>query len=283
MFEIFHNLTNREIASLFYIGLFLIFVLIHKEIRKSLFQIIVWMWWVKYPLLLATIFISINIFLVLFFLSEYNIFKEIIIWCFVVPFPLLLGANKIKDDIDYFKKIIQSSLKLTVIIAFIVNTYTFWIIWEIILLFFLLLFTIVWTFSEYKEEYNQVKSFSDYVLLLVWIAILLVAVYGFISEPDKILAIENIYIFFTPILLTILFLPFIYLFALVMEYEVFLIRVKVFPQEYFPKYKIFLYIFKMCHLNLYKLNAFFNFYMQRRMWWTEEYFLSVIDDFKKKK
>jgi hypothetical protein len=281
MIELLKNLTNREIATLFYICLFLLFILFNKGVRKSLLQALFWMWWFKWPLLLATIFISINIIIVNLLLWKYDILKEIIVWCFIVPFPLLLWANKIKDDINYFKKILKNSIKLMVIIAFIVNSYTFNIIGEIFLLLFILIFTMTSTYWEAKEEYKQVKVFSDYILMILWIIMLILAFNWFINEPNKILAIKNLYVFFTPVILTILFLPFIYFFSLIMEYEVFLLRVKVFPNEKFPKYKIFFYIFKLCNFNLYKLSNFFKFYMQRRTWWTEEYFLSVIDDYNK--
>lgn len=281
MIELLKNLTNREIASLFYIWIFLLFILIHNGVRKSLFQALLWMWWFKFPLLLTVIFISINIFIVNLFLWKYDILKEIIIWCFVVPFPLLLGANKIKENISYFKNTIKANLSFTVLITFIVSTYTFSVWFEIILLFLVLIFTLISAFSEIKKENKQVKNFSDYVLIFLFLIMLNWAIKGFTNEPDKLLAIKNLYTFFIPVILTILFFPFIYFFTLIMEYEVFLLRVKVFPNEKFSKYKIFLYIFKFCNFNLYKLSSFFKFYMQRRTWWTEEYFLEVIDEFKK--
>ncbi|MFK7779780.1 MAG: hypothetical protein QM490_01420 [Candidatus Gracilibacteria bacterium] len=279
MIELFKSLTNREIASLIWVGIFLIFILLNKDVRKSLFQALLGMLGLKGTLFLAIAFIFINIIIVNLLLGKYDILKEIIVWCFIVPFPLLLGANKVKDDIHYFKKILKNSIKLMVIIAFIVNSYTFNIIAEIFLLLFILIFTMTSAYGEVKEEYKQVKVFSDYVLMILGIIMLTLAINGFINEPNKILAIKNLYVFFTPVILTVLFLPFIYFFSLIMEYESLIIRVKVFPDESFGKTKIFFHIFRLCNFNLYKLSNFYRFYMKRRTGGTEEYFLSVIDDY----
>jgi len=281
MIELLESLTNREIASLFWIWIFLVFILLKKDVRKSLFDVLLWMLWVKWTLFLAITFISINIFIVNILLWKYDILKEIIVWCFTVPFPLLLWANKIKEDINYFKKTIKNSIKLMVIIAFIINSYTFNIIGEIILLLFILIFTMTSVYWEVKEEYKEVKLFSDYVLMILWIIMLILAINWFVNEPNKILAIKNLYVFFTPVILTVFFLPFIYFFALIMEYESLIVRVKVFPNENFSKTKMFFYIFRLCNFNLYKLSNFYRFYMKKRTWWTEEYFLSVINDYKK--
>ena len=251
--------NNREIVSILLLSSFIIWAFSKKDIRKSFFSALALFFKPKIFIvyLLMTFYVlGIIYFLVKIGFWNVNFIKDSIFWYFGVAIVMLMNSNKANENENYFRDIIFDNLKLILILEFIINFYTFPIIIELFFVPFVIIVGILYTFSDFRPQYLAVKKILINILSLIGIILIIHAVYNIVKDISVIGNFETLKSFVYPIIMTLLLLPFIYMFALVMSYELLFTRLEIFNTQYdhlpYAKKKIFLH-FKF---NLKKLNKF---------------------------
>lgn len=254
-----NTLNSRELAGLIWLVVIGAWVLPQKKPRESGLRMLKVLFSNK--LLIMNISMCLYVTLLVLFLYKINFWsfvflKDTIFWVLGAAFVLLMDSNKANQADNFFKNIIWNSLKLIVLLEFLMNMYTFHIVIELALIPLLILTVVSNVFSERKEEYKIVKNFLNNLLSFVGLSILIFSVYNVIKNHKDFSMIQSIHSFmFTPIL-TIGYLPFIYLFALIMLYETLFIRVNIFAQNDEIKKYVKRKLLLKCHINLSKLKRF---------------------------
>ncbi len=254
------NFNNREISLVFWLFILITFFLSKKEIRASALNVIK----VFFGKKIFTIYLVMTAYeiLLIYFLYEIKLWnflllKETIYWYFGIAFVSLVNANKVNQDEKYFQKVFKDNLKLIVILEFITTLYPFSLVVELFLVPLLLLIAALSAYTEvYKKKYSQIKKVIDTIFSLIGVVILLFAMYKITMDFYSLINIANLTSFLLPPILTFLFIPFIYLFALLMSYEIFFVRLNFFIKDKnklrYTKWKIF----TSFHFRLRKLNKF---------------------------
>lgn len=253
-----NTLNGREKAVLVWLVVFIIWMLSQKNICKSLQSVLKFVFQIKILSVFVAMFIYLFLILWLFYnfqIWNIELTKDIIFWIFGSAIILLMNTNKAIQDDNYFKNILRDNLKLITILGFVVALYSFnfWI--EMI--FVPVMFFIVATgaLAGIKKEYLQVKKVIDFVLSAVGISLIIYSVFQIVSDYKNFVSLNNLRSFILPPLLSFAFIPFLYIFALIMAYETLFVRLEYFlkndrTQAKFVKIKVF----KLCFLNLKKLN-----------------------------
>lgn len=258
--EYFSLLNTREQALIIWIvGLFVL-ALSKNEFRNSFLEI--------FKTLLHKIFLFVfaasvlYLALIIFIFNKAELWDTALIpgtifWFFGSALILLFSVSDATRDNKFFKKIIFNNLKLTLIIGFLINIYTFHLITELILLPIILLIAAVSAVAEIKNEYSQVKRVTDFILVIFSIFLITFAVSKMFGDYANFVSSANLQTFVLSPLLTIAYLPFLYFLALFMAYESLFVRLGMFSKENerlttIAKKRVF----KLCHLNLWKLNRF---------------------------
>jgi len=251
--------NTRETATIIWLLISLGLAISQKKIRKSLFELgkaflhkkilCVVIAAIMYTCLIVFIFSKIGIW-------QTSLIKDTTFWFIGTAFALLLNVNNATQD-NFFKKILKDNLKLILVLEFIVNFYTFNLLIELILIPFLFLIIVMSAYAERKKEYIQVKKIFDFILSAFGIFLITYALSRTIIDYQRIASSENLRGFILPPLLTFAYIPFLYLFALTMEYENLFMRIDIFIKDNkaltkFAKRKII----HLCHINLRKLNSF---------------------------
>lgn len=259
---LFEVLDNREISILFWLIISFLFLIIYKETRKSVFQmigIIISSQIGTVILLIFTYILSIVVILQKYGFWEVSLIKETIIWTFGFAIIAALSTNKKSKEAGYFRRILLDNFKLLVIVEFITNFYVFSLKYELILIpsivFISLLTAYVEVYSKDKPELIPVKKLFDSILIIFGIGVSSFIIYKLFTDIDSLLTLFNLKEFLLPIILTILFIPFIYFITLYSVYESFWIRLKFIIRG--DKKLLRLAKFKIltkCNFNLNKLN-----------------------------
>jgi len=226
-----NNFNNREIAIAFWFMVFMIFVLLKKDVRSSvdnLFKVFFQNKIFVVFLIMTFYVISLLILLQKLGVWQFSLLKETIFWYLGVAVTSLFNANKVNEDRNYFKNIFKDNLRLIVILEFVTALYTFNLIVELIFIPILLLFVLVSAYSKAHKEYREVKKFTEWVFSFVGLIILIFALYKIMKDFNGFANITNLSNFLLPPILTFLFIPFMYLLALIITYEVFFVRMKFF-------------------------------------------------------
>ena len=175
------------------------------------------------------------------------------LWCVCVAFVMLFDFQKANDQ-SFFKNSVKDNIKGLVFLEFFVNLYVFnfWVEFMIVPIFAII--GGMKAIAERNKEYEIVNKLLNYILVAAGSFLILYFAYKVLTDFENFETIQNFESFYIPILLSTLFIPFVYVAALFAAYETFFIRMKFFVPEKtvfrYAKLKTILSI----QINLWKLN-----------------------------
>lgn len=257
---VLNTLNNRERAIIVWLIIFFTWALFHKSIRNSMLNLIK-MFVSKY--FLKVIFVMLlYIGIVVYFLVKihyyhFSLIKDTIFWTFGSAFILLMNSTEALHDQLFFRKQLLNSIKFALLLEFIVNLYAFnyWI--EILTFPIISVIVVLDVFATSNVEYAIVKRFSQFVLSIYGLFLVTYTLIKIFRDFDGFGTIENLRSFLLPIILTVAYMPFLYLFTLNMAYDSLNARLKWSLKD---NAILFRYakqqIFKLCLFDLKKLNKF---------------------------
>lgn len=222
--------NNREIATAIWLLIIFIFILFKRDIRKSLFNVLKASFKIK---ILTSIILMIAYTAgIVFLLNMANLWntsllKDTVVWfCFtgiVMSFDLVTS----KKDQNLFRKIIIDNIKIVIIIEFIVNTYTFSLVGELVFIPILTLIVIMEVVAKTDDKYSSVAKLMNGLQVIIGIIILIYAMSNVVSDYKNFGSLDTLRNFLLAPLLFILFFPFIYFILLFANYELLLIRLNL--------------------------------------------------------
>lgn len=233
-------LSTREWATLIWGCIFMLYVLCHSEIRKSLWNVIVIFFDKKLRILWEIILLYVLTITMLFcYLPIWeNIYiKDIIIWFLFLGLIYCMNAVSSEADETYIKKILKDNLKFTMILEFFMSTFIFNIWIELAIIPVITIITVMNVIAERKEEYKSVHKLLDSILAIAGFWIFYDTIKIGINEYKQLNIINTLVSFIIPIVYLILIIPLEYALELYSKYELLFLRMN-FKEEKDKKTKI---------------------------------------------
>lgn len=233
-------LSTREWATLIWGCIFMLYVLCHREIRKSLWNVIVIFFDKKLRILWEIILLYVlTITIVFCYLPIWeNIYiKDIIIWFLFSGLIYCMNAVLSEADETYIKKILKDNLKFTMILEFFMSTFTFNIWIELAIIPVITIITVMNVIAERKEEYKSVHKLLDSALAIAGFWIFYETIKIGINEYKQLNIINTLVSFMIPIAYLLLIIPLEYALELYSKYELLFLRM-TFKEEKDKKTKI---------------------------------------------
>ena len=233
-------LSTREWATLIWGCIFMLYVLCHWEIRKSLWNVIVIFSDKKLRILWEIILLYVlTITMVFCYLPIWeNIYiKDIIIWFLFSGLIYCMNAVSSEADETYIKKILKDNLKFTMILEFFMSTFTFNIWIELAIIPVITIIIVMNVIAERKEEYKSVHKLLDSILAIAGFWIFYETIKIGINEYRQLNIINTLVSFIIPIVYLILIIPLEYALELYSKYELLFLRM-TFKEEKDKKTKI---------------------------------------------
>lgn len=214
--------NNREIATAFWIIVFLLFVLKKTKVRESIFRL--FKSFVTPKILIPFIAYFVYVSLALIFLQKIgywntDFIKDSIYW-FLFAGIVILGksaANPVPNN--FWKRSVQDHFSIIVILTFLINLYTFSLPIEFLLVPLSFFIVTTGTITEFNPEHSDVASFIHIIQAIFGWFILVAAVVKAISDFQMLASTETLKQFFLPIVMTIAVLPFMYLISIYVIYD----------------------------------------------------------------
>ena len=270
-------LSTREWATLIWGCIFMLYVLCHSEIRKSLWNVIVIFFDKKLRILWEIILLYVlTITMVFCYLPIWeNIYiKDIIIWFLFSGLIYCMNAVSSEADETYIKKILKDNLKFTMILEFFMSTFTFNIWIELAIIPVITIITVMNVIAERKEEYKSVHKLLDSILAIAGFWIFYETIKIGINEYKQLNIINTLVSFMIPIVYLILIIPLEYILDLYSKYEVLFLRM-TFKEEKDKRIRLHhrTAIFRECNFSVRKILLFQREYM------IQKYALMKEDEF----
>jgi len=214
--------NNRELAVGIWTLLLIVWGLSKSEIRRGFLTVIGALLQRKILTILC-LFITYVVFSVYVLLSlniwDTSQVKSTMIWSVFVGAASLFGITNIKRGDNYFSSSFKQQFKVIVLIEFVVAFCTFGLITELFLVPVSTLLICVSVYAEYHPEHRRAKVIADRILSIFGITLLLYSLFVTISNANKFIQLSTFQDFVTPILLTTLLLPFLYVLSKLIAYE----------------------------------------------------------------
>ncbi|MFC4479759.1 hypothetical protein [Flavobacterium chungangensis] len=256
MFEIF---STRETAILIWSSIFIITALLIVKF-KGVFDILIKFFDRKIQIPLWGMFCYIGAITFAFYVAgvwNMGLLKDTILWSLTSATILFFNMNKAKEG-SYFIPIIIDNLKAVIPLEFITNFYTFSFGVEMFIIPVMTFIGLMQIVAENSSRSNadHLKTASCLKSLFAGLGILIFiyVFYKTLIDYKSLITAENLKSLFLPVVYTFLILPFLYLLALYMNYEVLFIRLPYLIDNKKERLQMKLNILLLANMNLKKLH-----------------------------
>ncbi len=227
-------INNRDIAIYIWLAVSLTLILLIRDFRKSLKPLARMILFSRLTPYFITMvgYISVLIY-VTYKIQIWNIgmLKDTIYWFLGIAVILSIRVNNALTEEHYFRKVVLENLQVVALLEFILNFYVFSLIGEIVLVFVTSLLAILIVFFGSNDKYARAKKVCQWLLALIGIFVLIHALVQLITNFHSIFVFENLKLFLLPIVLTILFIPFVYVATVYAAYDELFSRLKMFAHN----------------------------------------------------
>lgn len=218
MFKVF---STREVAIGIWLVLIFLYVLWKKELRKSFKKVCKNAFTPK--LVIPAMLILFIGSLVTTFAARCSFwddiyYKDVIMWIILVGFPLCYGGITNKEH-HYFHNAIVSNLKITVLYEYVFSTFTYSLFVELLIIPVIVIISSMKFLAEHEERGNRVVKLLNDLLIIIGMAMLFFTVKHALEEFEMGMVNGMLASLIIPLVLSILYVPFAYLFALYATYE----------------------------------------------------------------
>lgn len=262
-----NSFTNRELAIVIWLGILLVLVLVLALTKKSVravlpqgLQVVKTFFQLKILILVALLMLYTAGIVWLLYLTKLwtvRLLKDTIIWfCFtgaVLTFSFLSSHREEK----VFSRILSNNVKVIVGLEFLVNTYTFSLPVELILVPLATVVAIMDVFARKEPKHFGLAKLLTVLQVAIGMAVLGVAVVKAVTNFESLLTIDSIRQILLAPALSLLLSPFIYFMLLYTEYELLFIRLGMgFKLDRSVKRYAKLRLIKHLGMNKQRVNAF---------------------------
>jgi len=219
--DIVRQLSNRELAIVIWMMVFILLACCVHSVRAPLFNLIkaffAWKLTVGYLVMIA--YVS----LVLFTLRTLGIWRyssvaSILVWFVCVAFVLLFQWER-ATKAAFFKTAIKENLRLVILVEFIVNLYVLNLFIELLLVPLFVVIAVMIAVAERDAKYETIRKFLNRLMIILGLFIGAYALLKIAIDFKHVATLATLETFLLPIILTLFFLPFVYLVAVFANYE----------------------------------------------------------------
>lgn len=221
-------LDNREMAIAIWLAVFFVWAISQRSIRESFISVIKAL--TQKVIFISTLLLVVYVGTMIYFFCFIGLWKlsflgDTIVWLLGVAFVMFININEFTQD-DHLKKAVLDNLKFAVFLEFVVNLYVFdfWI--ELILVPCLVVIGVLLGVSTTNPENKPIESCLTKIVTIIGLGFIIFALYNIIFDFQGFASINNLKEFFLPLVLTVGFLPYIYLLALYITYNQIFQRLK---------------------------------------------------------
>ena len=215
-------LTTREIAIAVWSAIAFGFALSKPRIRKSLKSVLGAFF--ERKILVTTALMIIYVIAMVLALHSLNIWtiaelKETIIWFVFGAVPLAFSTFASRSQDSIFSEILADSLRLIVLVEFLVTSYTFSLPVELVFVPLMTIVMMLHGVASSDRRYSSVASLFNGIQAAIGLAVFVYVISRAIAEFQSLLTIESAREILLAPVLSILFGPYIYFMLVLISYE----------------------------------------------------------------
>jgi hypothetical protein len=156
-----------------------------------------------------------------------DLLKDTILWFCFAPLAMMLRFATAANSRHPFRKVVKENLRIVILLEFLVNTYTFALIVELILVPLVTIIAMIDVFARMKDEHASVAILTTWVQAVLGLTILGIAIGRAIANWQNIGSLATLRSVTIAPLLSLSMLPFMYLMLVFLKYELVFLRLNL--------------------------------------------------------
>jgi len=152
-------------------------------------------------------------------LWEWSNLKTTLIWLLSFGFVTALSTSRIKDEQLFYRKTVRDTLSATTAVVFVAEFQAFPFLVEFVLAAAIFLFSGVAVVARQKPETMRVAHLAEWILPIIALAYVINGTAGVVRRFEEFAAFDTARDFAIPIVLSLAFLPFVYVLLRYMSIE----------------------------------------------------------------
>lgn len=219
--------NNREIATVVWVILFLAFAMRKSDIRKSFTAVLRAFCHFKIllPVCLMVLYTAAAVMLLTAIgLWNVSLLKDTILWFCLSAMAMMMRFVTSDDAENIFQKVLIDSIKIVIVLEFLVNAYTFSLPAELVIVPILTLIAMVDVVASSDEKGSVVAKVTKGAQTVVGFVILAIVASRAISDLQTLHSLDTFRSITLAPLLSLLFSPFLYVMVLISKYELVFLR-----------------------------------------------------------
>jgi hypothetical protein len=226
--------NNREIATAIWAAVFLGWAVTQKSVRQSMWGVVKAFVHPKMlmPVGLMSLYTS-GMIIALKYVGLWSPdqVKDTIMWFCFTGVALGFSFVSFGSTDNVFRKIVVDNVKIILLLEFLIGTYTFSLVGELIMIPALASVGMLDVVAKSDEKYAVVAKVTGALNSMAGLAIVVFAVVQAVGHYKDFQSLDTLRSFLLPPVLTILFAPCTYIMALVSRYELLFIRLEIGPKK----------------------------------------------------
>ena len=216
------ELNTREIALLIWLGPLLIFIMVKRDIRRSAVAVVAALFQQKIVsvLVMAAAYVIGCVWLLAkLAIWDWSNLKTTILWSLTFAFVTLMDIKQLEQGPKAIKALAMDAMSATAIIVFIAEFYTLPLWGELLLLPLLVVLGGMLAVAEHRPEHAIVIKPLTCLQVLIFLGLLAFSTYEIIQNLRGFATIGTAREFGVPVLLSLMFLPFLFGLGVYVGYE----------------------------------------------------------------
>lgn len=259
--------TTRELAIGFWIIVIFLFIQLHKSVRKSLFEFIKTLF--SKPLRMIIVLMIIYFLLVTFCFTKFYFwkgiyFKDAILWLLFNGVFFVFNVLDKSSNEKYIRNYLRSNFGIFVCISYLVDSFTFSFLFELVMIPLIVLLTCVECFFNNDSKNEDVHVFIIMLEAFLFIVFIVCTIIKGTQEYSQLLNIDLIIEFLIAPAYIISFTPFVFVLDICAVYDRIFFRLSIKDiqnKDLLRKHKF--EIMKICQFSKKRLKLFEKDYLFR--------------------
>jgi hypothetical protein len=262
MQDVLAALDNREMAIIIWSAVLLAFVVATSGVQSlaSILRIILSRQ-ILSVLITMVGYVSLIVFVAYRLgLWDFGMMKDTLVWLLGPALVLVFNSPEANWDPDYLRKTLLASVRVILVLEFVINFYVLPIYAELVLVPVLFCLGAILAVSKTKPKYAPVKRLLQYLLGAIGLSLLGYAVARAAGDAHSLASADTLRFLLLPAALTALFVPFLYGLAIYSGYENIFVRTKIWIIDTELASYTRRQVFNACRFRLSRVNTFTNDY-----------------------
>lgn len=223
-------MNNRDWAVVVWLTIFIIALLCAKSVRASISGILpdLFSRIILIPLVGMLIYFAVMVFLLCEVgFWDISLLKDTVVWmCSVGILTFFTSTKSLKQERPVWG-FIRDNIKMIIFLEFFLNAFVFSLGVELLILPVVSVLMLMQFFAKDVVKNERVYKFTSTIISIFGFTALFYCSYQLYYNWQTFFSIDNLRTFLYPVILSVLFLPFLYFLVLFIHYEDMLVPIKV--------------------------------------------------------